>query len=64
MAIYSDVIPVYAPNIVDSDLYDATAHRVSVELGLPVGSTYIITAGWHAGHGNTNTMRFAQVDEN
>jgi pyruvate kinase len=64
MSIYSDVVPVYAPNIIDSDLYDATAHRVSVEMGLPVGSTYIITAGWHSGHGNTNTMRFAEVENN
>jgi len=64
MSIYSDVIPVYAPNITEADLYDATAHRVSMEMGLPVGSTYIITAGWHSGHGNTNTMRFAVVDDN
>ena len=63
LAIYSNVTPVYAPNIVDSDLYDITASQVVKQIGLPVGSTYIITAGWHAGHGNTNTMRFAEVSE-
>ncbi|MDO4378361.1 MAG: pyruvate kinase [Erysipelotrichia bacterium] len=63
MAIYSNVTPVYAPNIVDSDLYDITASQVAKQMKLPVGSTYIITAGWHAGHGNTNTMRFAEVTE-
>lgn len=63
LAIYSNVTPVYAPNIVDSDLYDITASQVVKEMKLPVGSTYIITAGWHAGHGNTNTMRFAEVSE-
>ena len=63
LAIYSNVTPVYAPNIVDSDLYDITASQVARQMNLPVGSTYIITAGWHAGHGNTNTMRFAEVTE-
>ena len=63
LAIYSNVTPVYAPNIVDSDLYDITASQVAKQMKLPVGSYYIITAGWHAGHGNTNTMRFAEVTE-
>lgn len=63
MSLYSDVFPCYAPNIIDADLYDVTAQQVAKEMNLPVGSTYIITAGWHAGHGNTNTMRFASVEE-
>lgn len=63
LALYSDVFPVYAPNIVDSDLYDLTAQQVAKQMNLPIGSTYIITAGWHSGHGNTNTMRFATVEE-
>ncbi|MCR5066753.1 MAG: pyruvate kinase [Erysipelotrichaceae bacterium] len=62
MSLYSDVFPCYAPNIVDSDLYDLTAQQVAKQMNLPEGSTYIITAGWHAGHGNTNTMRFASVE--
>jgi pyruvate kinase len=63
MSLYSNVYPAYAPNIIDSDLYDITAQQVAKQMHLPVGSTYIITAGWHAGHGNTNTMRFAEVTE-
>lgn len=63
LSIYSDVFPCYAPNIVDSDLYDITAGQVAKQMALPTGSTYIITAGWHAGHGSTNTMRFAEVEE-
>jgi pyruvate kinase len=64
MGIYADVYPVYAPNIIDSDLYDQTAQEVAREMKLPKGSTIIICAGWHVGHGNTNTMRFAEVGEN
>ncbi len=64
LSMYSNVYPVYAPNIVDADLYDITAGQVAQQMNLPVGSTYIITAGWHSGHGNTNTMRFAEVVEN
>ena len=63
MSLYSNVYPCYAPNIVDSDLYDITAGQIAKQMNLPVGSTYIITAGWHAGHGNTNTMRFATCEE-
>ncbi len=63
MSLYSNVFPVYAPNIVDSDLYDITAGQVAKQMKLPVDSYYIITAGWHTGHGNTNTMRFAEVKE-
>lgn len=63
MSMYSNVYPVYSPNIVDADLYDITADQIVKLLNLPVNSTYIITAGWHSGHGNTNTMRFAVVPE-
>ena len=63
MSLYSDVYPVYAPNITDADLYDQTAQDVAKEMKLGKGSTYIICAGWRSGHGNTNTMRFAEVDE-
>jgi len=63
MSLYSDVFPVYAPNITDADLYDQTAQDVAKEMKLGKGSTYIICAGWRSGHGNTNTMRFAEVDE-
>ena len=62
MSLYSNVFPVYAPNITDSNLYDETAQEVTKAMKLPKGSIYIICAGWHAGHGNTNTMRFAEVE--
>ncbi len=62
MSLYADVFPVYAPNITDSNMYDETAQEVAKKMKLPKGSTYIICAGWHAGHGNTNTMRFAEVE--
>ena len=61
MSLYADVYPVYAPNIIDADLYDETAQDVAKQMKLPVGSTFIICAGYHAGHGNTNTMRFSEV---
>lgn len=61
MSLYADVYPVYAPNITDTNMYDETAQEVAKKMRLPKGSTYIICAGWHAGHGNTNTMRFAEV---
>ncbi|HQB32656.1 MAG TPA: pyruvate kinase, partial [Erysipelotrichaceae bacterium] len=63
MSLYSNVTPVYAPNIVDSDLYDITASEVARQMELPLNTYYIITAGWHSGHGNTNTMRFKEVGE-
>jgi pyruvate kinase len=63
MSLYSNVTPVYAPNIVDSDLYDVTAAEVARQVNLPMNTYYIITAGWHSGHGNTNTMRFKEVGE-
>ena len=61
MSLYSNVTPVYAPNIVDSDLYDITAAEVAKQMNLPDNTYYIITAGWHSGHGKTNTMRFKEV---
>ncbi len=61
MSLYSNVTPVYAPNIVDSDLYDITATEVAKQMDLPENTYYIITAGWHSGHGKTNTMRFKEV---
>ncbi len=63
MALYSDVYPVYNPDITDSDLYIETANKIAEQLKLPLGSTYIICAGWRSGHGNTNTMRFSRVGE-
>ncbi|MBQ7223872.1 MAG: pyruvate kinase [Erysipelotrichaceae bacterium] len=63
MSLYSDVYPVYDQDITDVDLYDTTAHRITKAMKLPLGSTYIICAGWHAGHGNTNTMRYAEVEK-
>ena len=51
MSLYSNVTPVYAPNIVDSDLYDITAAEVAKQMNLPDNTYYIITAGWHSGHG-------------
>lgn len=61
MSLYSDVYPIYAPTITDINLYDQTAQEVAQKMKLPKGSNIIICAGWHVGHGNTNTMRFAEV---
>jgi len=63
LALYSNVTPCFQPNTSDQDLYDITASQVAEEMKLPKGSTYIVTAGWHAGHGQTNSMRFATVEE-
>ena len=62
MAIYWGVYPVLDLDITDVDLYDTTAQRIAKRLELKKGSTMIITSGWHAGHGNTNTMRFLEVE--
>ena len=61
MSLYADVYPVYAPDITDKDLYDQTAQKIAKDMKLPIGSTYILCAGYHVGHGNTNTMRFCEV---
>jgi len=63
MALYSGVYPVFSKNITDSNLYDETAKYIAKQMELPYNSTYIITAGWKTGHGNTNTMRFAVVED-
>lgn len=64
MSLYSDVYPVYSKDITDASLYDNTANHVVKQMNLARGSMYIICAGWHSGHGNTNTMRFATVGDN
>ena len=63
MSLYSDVFPIYAKEITDEDLYDSTANSIVKKMQLAKGSMYIICAGWHSGHGNTNTMRFASVGD-
>ena len=63
MSLYSDVHPVFSKDIRDVSLYDNTANKIVTDMNLPKGSMYIICAGWHSGHGNTNTMRFASVGE-
>lgn len=62
LAYYNGVYPVYDENITDVLKYDETASRVAKSLGIPSGSTVIITAGWRTGHGNTNTMRIVEVE--
>ena len=64
MSLYSDVFPVFSKDITDASLYDNTANQIVKEMNLARGSMYIICAGWHSGHGNTNTMRFATVGDN
>ena len=64
MSLYSDVYPVFSKDITDASLYDNTANHVVKQMNLARGSMYIICAGWHSGHGNTNTMRFATVGDN
>ena len=63
MSLYSDVFPVFSKDITDASLYDNTANSVVKQMNLSRGSMYIICAGWHSGHGNTNTMRFATVGD-
>ena len=62
MSIYWGVYPVLDDDIIDADLYDKTAGRIANKLDLPKGSKMIITAGWRAGHGNTNTMFITEVE--
>ena len=64
MSLYSDVFPVFSKDITDASLYDNTANQIVKQMNLARGSMYIICAGWHSGHGNTNTMRFATVGDN
>ena len=64
MSLYSDVYPIFSKDITDASLYDNTANHVVKQMNLARGSMYIICAGWHSGHGNTNTMRFATVGDN
>ncbi|MBQ5542857.1 MAG: hypothetical protein IIU06_07690, partial [Erysipelotrichales bacterium] len=60
--IYWGVYPELDFDITDADLYDNTAQRIAHRMGLPKDSTMIMVSGWHAGHGDTNTMRFLDVD--
>ena len=62
MSLYWGVYPVLDNDILDADLYDETASRIANKLNLAKGSKMIITAGWRAGHGNTNTMRITEVE--
>lgn len=62
MAIYWGVYPELDFDITDADLYDVTAQRIAKRLKLRQDSTMIVVSGWHAGHGNTNTMRFLDVN--
>lgn len=62
MSIYWGVYPELDFDITDADLYDNTAQRIAKRLNLPKDSTMIMVSGWHAGHGDTNTMRFLDVD--
>ena len=62
MSIYWGVYPELDFDITDADLYDNTAQRIAHRMGLPKDSTMIMVSGWHAGHGDTNTMRFLDVD--
>lgn len=61
MSLYWGVLPVLDQDITDDTLYDETAQVIAQQLELPKGSTMIIAAGWRAGRGNTNTMRFEEV---
>ncbi|MDD6468102.1 MAG: pyruvate kinase [Erysipelotrichaceae bacterium] len=62
LAVYWGVYPVLDDDITDANLYDETAKRIADHLGIEKGSTMIIAAGWRSGHGNTNTMRFMDVE--
>ena len=62
MAIYWGVYAKLDFDITDSVFYDVTAQRLADDLGLEKDSIIIITCGWKTGHGNTNTMRFLEVD--
>ena len=62
MSLYWGVYPVLDNDIIDADLYDETASRIAAKLDFPKGSKMIITAGWRAGHGNTNTMFITEVE--
>ena len=63
MSLYSDVYPVLAEEINDSSMYDELAQKIAKELKLAKGSVFIVCAGWHVGHGKTNTMRFCEVED-
>ncbi|MCF0111348.1 MAG: pyruvate kinase [Erysipelotrichaceae bacterium] len=62
LAMYWGVFPIVDNDITDSNMYDECAKRIARKIKLPVGSTMIICAGWRAGHGNTNTMRYMEVE--
>lgn len=61
MALYSNVYPFYSADVTEENVYEEAANEIAKARKMPIGSIYIVCAGWHAEHGSTNTMRFMEV---
>ena len=58
---YRGIHPVIAKYVDDVHVCDETARKVAEELGFKVGDKIIMTAGFNAKHGITNTIRILEL---